>query len=238
MKKMTLIIGIVALLLGTVLLLPYKARTSTVPKAIATRYASAYQGEVGNESWTLSCNLTKGDVVWVDYREGYNWTEGYFDPADDDTGMAVLYVYINMTPISPPGNTTQFLLDTRLWEVSSSQGMGQKKIGWYNLTVEMNGSIDTSPVTNEYGKMFEPGGRIPFDGEYQAVLWTWPERVVPPSYLAFFHNITMTTYPNSYLLPTGGVIVAFGGALSFVGARSVIQENSQKRIRKQKANTR
>ncbi len=236
MKAKTLIIGLIVLVLGIGVLSPYsEGRTSSVPHAIAFTWASAYAGDVSNASWTLSANLTKDDIVTVDYREAANWTEGQFDVADDETGMAVLWVFINMTPITPPGNTTQFALDSRLYEPQTSQGLGQKRLIWYKAEVTANGSIDASPEINDQGIVFGIGGRIPWDGEYEVRLWTIPTRALPPTYLAFFHNETMTNYPNSYLLPTGGVIVAFGGTLSFVGARSVIKENSNKRMRKQKA---
>lgn len=236
MKTKTLIIGLIVLVLGIGVLSPYgTARTTSVPKAIAYTWLSAYAGDVSNASWTLSANLTKDDIVTIDYREAANWTEGQFDIADDNTQMAVLWVFINMTPTNPPGNTTQFALDTRLYEPTTTQGVGQKRLVWYKAEATINGSIDPTPEISDKGVIKGIGGRIPFDGEYEARLWTYPNRVLPPSYLAFFHNETMTNYPNSYLLPTGGVIVAFGGTLSFVGARSVIKENSNKRMRKQKA---
>jgi hypothetical protein len=235
MKTKTVIIGLLILVLGIGVLTGYStARTLIVPKAIAFEWESSYAGDVSNASWTLTANLTKDDVVTVDYREAANWTVGQFDEADDNTGMAVLWIFLNITPINPPGNATEFALDSRLYAPPSSQGEGQERLVWYNATVMANGSIDPSPEISDTGVVFGLGGRIPWDGTYEASLVTWPDRVSPPSYLAFFHNVTMTDYPNTYLLPTGAVIVALGGTLSLVGVRSVFQDNSHSKIKRKK----
>jgi hypothetical protein len=179
--------------------------------------------------------LTKDDVVEFIYREGYNWTTGEFDIAEDETGEPVLWLFVNITRVNPPGNTNTFLTELRLRQSPQPQGSGQNRLFINNITLWNEGDIDTSSVRDDKGYLIELGGTILFSGTYQAYLWTVPDRVVPPSFLGFYHNINVTDYPNTFLLPTGGVIVAFGGILSFIGAKSVIQESARRKSTKQRS---
>jgi hypothetical protein len=230
LRTKKLIFGLIITLLGVVVLSPYsESRTYTRQHSIAT------SGETANESWDIYGNLTKNDIVQFVYYEGYNWTEGQFDISEDEAMEPVLWLFINMTPVNPLGNTSTFLIQFRERAEPSVSGPGKNRLFIHNITLWNEGDIDTSSVRDDNGNLIAVGGTIPLSGRYQAYLWTIPNRVVPPSFLGFYHYINVTDFPNTYLLPTGGAIVAFGGTLSFIGAKSVIQENSHRKTRKQRS---
>jgi hypothetical protein len=230
LRTKTLIFGLIIILVGILVISPYsEPRTDTRIKSITT------SGENVNNSWDIYGNLTKDEVVTFTYRDGYNWTEGEFDISEDYAAEPVLWLFVNMTPVSPHGNTSTFLVQLRERDEPTTSGPGQRRLFIHNITMYNEGEIDTSSARDVNGNLIGVGGTIPFSGTYRANIWTIPPRVVPPSFLGFYHTINATDYPNTFLLPTGGVIVAFGGTLSFIGAKSVVQENLHRKTRKQRS---
>jgi hypothetical protein len=232
----TLTIGLIFAFIGIVLMSGCKvARTTTKQPSIAH----------ATNSWKLTCNnLTAGDTVIFRFLEHALWvaeentTYSYYDYSDDNPPVAVLRVFIDITPVSPPGNTTRWDYDLAVQNPQTSQGYAaQRLVGWA-ITKIQNGSIDTSPMLNSNGNLSDVGGIVPFSGIYETKLSVYPPRPIdqPPSYLGFFHNVTVTDYPYTYLLPVGGATVVFGGTASLLGARGIVIRR-WKHIRKQRNRT-
>jgi len=232
----TIAIGLIIALMGIAVLSQYGVASTHVREmAIAT---SPPNGETEpNDSWTISANLTEADTVKYFFQEGYNWTEGRFDIGDDGVSPT-LWVNVGITPVNPTGNTTIFTVELHLVQPSSTNGYSASRLLWYNNSVLQEGSIDTSVVGRDSkGRYLYVGGRIPWNGTYQADLAVYPPQEVPPNYLGFYHNITVTSHPYSDLLPVGGVITASGGALSAFGVRWTMSHSAgkPKKIKKQSA---
>jgi hypothetical protein len=169
--------------------------------------------------------------MWVQEE---NTTYSYYDYSDDDPPVAVLRVFIDITPVNPAGNTTRWDYDLAVYNASTSHGyIAPRLIGWA-ITKIQNGSIDTSPMLNSKGELSDVGGIVPSSGIYEAKLSVYPPRPSdhPPSYLGFFHNVTVTDYPYTYLLPVGGATLVFGGTTSLLGARGIVIRR-RKHVRKQ-----
>jgi hypothetical protein len=209
-----LVFGLLIALIGIVAMAGYgEARTTIREKSIATT----------TKSWNLNCTLTAGDNVTFVFREHALWVEGYFEPNDD--GVAVLLVYVDITPIDPQGNTTEFEVPFAVTDPQTGSGVGIRRLVlWPPITETQKGSIDTSVMLDNKSRYTGAGGTIPFNGTYEARLHVYPPRnaTQPPSFLGFYHNATVTEYPNSYLLPVGGATVAFGGTVSFLAAKDSI----------------
>jgi hypothetical protein len=222
----TIVIGLAIALIGIAVLSTYgQAVTYERVMAIATK------GESGdNESWDISANLTAGDNMTFIYRDGWNWTaESAWDTPDDGSNDPTMWVFVQITPVSPPGNVTGFGLEARLTSISSGEGT-IPRLTIFNITVEQEGSIDTSVIGQDNkGRYHYVGGRIPWNGTYAAHVGTWPSRAAPPSFLGFYRNITVTTYPNTNFLPVGGTIIVSGGALLAYGVRGTMNHNAHRR---------
>lgn len=213
-----LVLGLLIALIGIVAMAGYgDARTTIQEKSIATT----------TKSWNLNCTLTAGDNVTFIFREHALWVEGYFDTTDDDPPVAVLRVYVGITPIDPQGNTTEFEVQFAVTDPQTGSGVGIRRLVLWNITETQKGSIDTSVMLDNRSRYTGVGGTIPFNGTYEARLLVFPPRnaTQPPSFLGFYHNATVTEYPNSYLLPVGGATAAFGGAVSFLAAKDSIHRN-------------
>jgi hypothetical protein len=217
----TLAIGLSIALIGIALISGYNvANTTTKQQSIA--YTT--------KSWELTCNLTAGDKVLFLFREHALWiaeensSYSYYDYSDDDPPVAVLRVFIDITPVSPAGNTTRWDYDLAVQNPQTGEGYGVPRLIGWAITTTQNGSIDTSPMLNSKGILSDVGGTVPFSGTYQAKLTVYPPRPSdqPPSFLGFYRNVTITDYPYTYLLPVGGATVVFGGTTSLLGARILI----------------
>jgi hypothetical protein len=222
----TIVIGLVIALMGVALLSSFgEAVTYVRPMAIATK------GETGqNDSWTISANLTAGDNVMFEYRDGWNWTQGFFDTPDDGSETPTLWVFVSFGPVDPPGNATGFAVETRLTTTSAGEGVSGSRLTIFNISVPQEGSIDTSVIGRDpKGRLHEVGGRIPWDGTYEAVVRAYPSRTAAPSFLGLYHNITVTSYPNSSLLPVGGTVIVIGGTLLAYGVRGTINHTGNRR---------
>jgi hypothetical protein len=220
----TIAIGMAIALIGLALLSQYNVGATYVRwHDIVTK------GTTGtNDSWTISGNLTAGDIVTFVFLQGSTWSEGPFDVGDDGVS-ATLWVNVGITPIDPLGNTTTFTVEEHLKQ-PSGQGGGATQMVWYNCSVMKEGSIDTSVIGRDNkGRYQEIGGRIPWNGTYQADVVVYPPTKDAPSYLAFGHNITETTHPNTSLLPVGGAVIVSGGALLAYGIRGTMNHAPRKR---------
>jgi hypothetical protein len=181
--------------------------------------------EYNTNSWNLNCTLTGGDKVTFLFREHAMWVHGIFDESDDNPPVAILRALICITPISPAGDTTAWEYDLAVINPPSGQGVGASRlVGW--AITKMNHTatpIDTSVMLDSMGNLTAVGGTVPFSGLYEAHMTVYPSRPIDqaPSYLGFFHNVTITSYPYTYLLPVGGATAAFGGTVSFLGVRSL-----------------
>jgi hypothetical protein len=214
-----LVIGLILILSGICLMSSCNvAYTTTKQSSIA--YTTS--------SWELTCNLTAGDTVIFRFYTHKMWvqeeneTYSYYDYSDDEPPVAVLRVLISIT--DPYGNATLWDYDLAVYNASTSHGYIEPQlIGWAISKIK-NGSIDTSPMLDSTGKLSDVGGIIPFTGTYKTQLSVYPPRPSnhPPSYLGFFHNVTVTDYPYTYLLPVGGATLVFGGTVSLLGARGIV----------------
>lgn len=190
-------------------------------------------------SWNLNCTLTGGDKVTFIFREHAAWADGIFDESDDDPPVAILRVMIYITPISPAGDTTAWEYDLAVYTPPSGQGVGNPRLVGWSIT-KMNDTttpIDTSVLLDNEGNLTAVGGTVPFSGLYEAHLTVYPSRPrdQAPSFLGFYHNVTTTSHPYTYLLPVGGATVAFGGTVSFLGVRSLAVRRNHIKRRKNRA---
>ena len=227
----TIAIGLAIALIGIAVLSTYGQAVMYVRlMAIATK-----GGSEPNDSWTISASLTAGDNVTFIYRDGWNWTaEPVWDTPEDGSETPTMWVFVQLTPVSPPGNATGFAVESRLTSVPSGEGT-INRLTTFNISVEQEGSIDTSVIgRDDKGRLHEVGGRIPWNGTYTARVGTLPSRAAVPSFLGFYHNITETAYPNTNLLPVGGVIIVSGGALLTYGVRGTVNHSAHRRRRIEK----
>jgi len=222
----TIAIGLAITLIGIAALSTYGQAVTNV-----RLMAIAIKGESGdNVSWDISANLTAGDNVTFIYRDGWNWTaEPAWDTPDDGSNTPTMWVFVQIAPVSPPGNATGFAVEVRLTSISSGEGT-TTRLTVFNITVEQEGSIDTSVIGQDNkGRYHYVGGRIPWSGTYAAHVGTWPSRSAAPSFLGFYHNITETIYPNTNMLPVGGIVTVSGGALLAYGVRGTINHTAYRR---------
>ena len=213
MRKETVVIGIIFALIGLGLMSGYGAATTqTMQKSIAY---------VQNQ-WSLECNLTGGDKVALIYQESAMWITHYpngFIDSDDDPPVEILPVFIDITPISPAGNTTEWENDLAIWNPSTAAGgqIAQRLVGWrITLTNQTATPIDPS-IWLQNGNLTVIGGTVPFSGLYDATVRTGMSEA--PAYISFMHNVTTTDHPYGYLLPAGAATMVFGGTVLLLGAR-------------------
>jgi hypothetical protein len=226
MKRITLTIGLLVLLLGIAAASQYGRGQTDI------RELSIANNGLEDKAWNFTCSLPANEAVKFVYRQAVNWTEGYFDTPDDGSGMKVLWLYVYIIPVDPPGNLTLWDEELRVVTPPSGMGTGNPTLVAWSFELLQEGSIDPSPFRDAKGHIWAVGGITPFNGTYLIQVQTMPSRALPPSYIGLFHNVTTTIYPNSYLLPTGIVMVTFGGTLSFIGVRSVIQRSPKMKRKK------
>lgn len=227
----TLIVGLIFALIGVGLISGYNAAHMTT-KQQTIAYTTG--------SWEFTCNLTAGDTFVFLFREHALWVEeenstySYYDVSDDESQVAILRVFIDITPTSPLGNTTRWDYDLAVQNPQTTEGYAYKRLVGWAMTKIQNGSIDTSPMLDSKGNVSDVGGTVPFSGTYEAKLSVYPPRPrdQPPSFLGFYHNVTVKDYPYTYLLPVGGATVIFGGTVSLLGARGIVVRR-QKHVKKQ-----
>jgi hypothetical protein len=230
MRSKAIIIGILIALVGVVIV-------SQAGEAVMTTrpYPIAYNASP--DSWSISGNITAGDIFTFIYRDGVNWTEGYFEPSEDESQSATLWAYIDLIPVDPPGNLTEFMIELRLTDVQTGAGTGGSRLTVYNSSIIQEGSIDTTVVErDDKGRYQDVGGRAPWNGTYTAAMNMYPSRTAPPTYLALFHDINVTDHPNSNFLPLGGAIVVFGGTISAFGTRGVMMQTQRGRKKNERKN--
>jgi len=214
LKTPILVVGLVIALIG-IGIIPYYSETQTIAQEKAIHSDT--------NVWSISSYLEGGDNVTVVVRQNALWVDGPFDISDDGV-TAIMYMYIDF--IDPNGNTTTFEVDLAVTEVQL------QLINW-NMNVLEEGSIDTSSMLDDKGRLTEVGGTIPFNGTYTARVRVAPGREdQPPSFLGFYHMEMTTKHPNSYLLPTGVAIVVLGGTVSFFGMTRGKRRISRKRRKK------
>ena len=232
MKMKTLATGLIIALIGIGLMSGYNMASTTVAHPVI-----AYN----TKSWDLNCTLTAGANVTFIFRENALWiTHTYaFIDSDDDPPVQILPVFIDITPISPAGNTTEWDNDLAIYTPQSAGGVSTPRlIGWHLTKMNVTATpIDTSVLLNKEGNLIGVGGTVLFSGLYRAQLRTGMPADEPPSFLGFYSmdNVTTTAYPYRYLLPAGGATTVFGGAVLFLGARGLAVRRSH--IRKQKNRT-
>lgn len=174
--------------------------------------------------WTVSANLTKGDLLDVWITQGLDWPEGIFfaDEEGVPAGLGALYVSVNMT--DPLGKVTQFeILLVKASSDSASSQFEQLTVYRINITdpVLKQAALDVSPFylnrTNEY---FKVGGIAQLNGTYTVrVLAPMPERKYPVTSIGMYVHVGRTEYASSVTLPAGITLSVVGIALSWVSIK-------------------
>jgi hypothetical protein len=221
----TLAVGLIITLIGIGLMTSYR-----LPGDSLRETAIAYN----TNSWTLNATLTGGDNVILLFQDNALWITNYpagFIDSDDNPPVEILPIFIDITPISPPGSTTEWEQDLAIFNPpAGTQGYGQKMlVGWHiSVTNTTATPFNTTVWLNSGGNLTQVGGIVPFTGLYSATL-TCAFQNETPTYMGFLHNVTFTVYPYTNLLPAGAVTIVFGGTVSFLAARGLPFRRRSKR---------
>jgi hypothetical protein len=233
LKTGLLIVGVLLAIIGISLMSGY-GQPQVITRPMAINYAI--------NSWNLSANLTAGERVNVTMLENKFWEQGYFEPEDEEGNSGnFLYVSIGITPVNPPGNQTVFtLLLNYVTYTIPGRGANTRLVNW-EINVTQNGSLDTSSMVDNQGRLLAVGGTVPFSGTYTVnVFGMYPPRnsTYAPSYLGISHKVNVTDYPNSYFLPLGGGVTVFGGTVSVVGVATGRNQTTNRRRKIKKVEAR
>ncbi|MEM1515893.1 MAG: hypothetical protein QXH24_07620 [Candidatus Bathyarchaeia archaeon] len=229
MKRWFLAVSVVLIVIGSILIniayIPVEAKDYKQIDKVSNR-------------WSISVNLRKGQVIWVEIRQHINWSVGIFD-FDEELypGFAILYVSVDVT--DPYGKDTEFLM---VWGLSV-ENLGSASISKYMLTIldinvtKNEGGLDPSPfLIKKGGSSYysDVGGVVQYNGTYTFTVEVYPSRKDPPSSIWIGQRLTWIEYPYIYMIPTGVVIDGLGATLAWF---SIKKKSLKKRqIRKLRLN--
>ena len=191
--------------------------------------------------WTVSANLTEGDMITVPITQGTDWPEGYFEIDDYYTGVGALYVQVNIT--DPRGNFTLF--DMMLGKAPEGTASGRL---YFLQTFRINitdpsynqGGLDTTPFyRNSSNSYLRIGGIAQLNGTYTVTfIPPWPARNYPVTSLEIRKHTTRTVYSTQYALPAGITILSAGVVLNWVSMKKGPKTSHNRKVyadlRKQK----
>jgi hypothetical protein len=227
MKIKTFAAGLIITLIGICMMSSYH-----LPSNYVRESSIAYN----TNSWDINATLTAGDNVILLFRENALWVThqpyGFID-SDDIPPKMLLPIYIDITPIDPPGNTTEWEQDLAIFKAPAAGGgyLAPQLVGYTIAKTNLTDTpIDTSVWLDSKGNLTEVGGIVPFTGLYRAELLCYFENETP-SFMGFYHNVTITGYPYINLLPAGGAVMIFGGTVSFLAARGLPVHRSNRKSR-------
>jgi len=230
MRVWFLTVGLIIITAGAVMAISY-----SLPKAV---FADPERVAYVSNSMILTANLTQGDNITLRITQGFDWPTGIFDVGDGDyANLALLYVAVNIT--DPRGKNTTFLT---LWTPSPQSSATNPPLVYIDINVTTNdggvdpmgGGYNYRPSSNSF--LFV-GGIANFDGKYAFQVWgIFPGRKDPPSSLDLWKRPQqmITTYPLTFLLPLGFVVVSAGIALAAYSIMSRSKTRLQKTRTKNK----
>ena len=172
------------------------------------------------QKWSVSANLTKGQVIWVEIRQHMNWSVGLFD-FDDELypGFAILYVGVDIK--DPYGKTTEFLM---VWGILRESVYAPEILTRALTILDINvtrneGGLDPTPFLIKSGNSSyysDVGGIVQYNGTYTFTVGKiWPTRNDPPSVIWIGERLTWIEYPFTFMLPVGLVIIGGGTILTW-----------------------
>jgi hypothetical protein len=230
MKKWFFAVSLLIVLVGVVMVSQNSlARTTWKEDLVMAVPGGGQNGSADVEdSWNVSANLEKGDVIHVYFTQGAQWRQGLFDIDEDFPGFAILYVGVNVT--DPHGNTTIYLC---IMGKPDSEGPETiLNVLDVNITSD-EGGIDPSwlyrNATNSY---YGIGGAVQFSGTYNFTVGNlWPGRNDPPSSISIRKVTFATEHPYTYLLPSGIGVAGVGAVLALFSLRKKTKQNLDKKAK-------
>jgi len=147
------------------------------PTSLCSDGTSAANEIIGHaeNQWTVSANVTQGDIIELNFIPGMNWSHGTFDVNDRYPGFGLLYVGTNFT-IQKVGDTLfVFTLGILVNQTSPLFVLD------INVTAN-NGAFDSSPFYNSNSNSYsQAGGIAQSSGNCTLnVISPWPSRTDPP----------------------------------------------------------
>lgn len=182
-----------------------------------------------SQKWSVSVNLTRGQLVWVEIRQHMNWSIGLFD-FDDELypGFAILYVDVDIT--DPYGGTTRFLIVLGRLRTTDASPM----LTIVDLNVTRNdGGLDPTPFLIKGNSIYysDVGGIVQYNGTYTFTVGNiYPPRNDPPSSIWIGERITWVGYPFMYMLPVGLAVSGAGTILIWFSLKKKISNRKKRRI--------
>lgn len=202
MKKWFFAVGVIIIVVGVIVASAYSA-----PKEVKD-YPSVNSVR---QAWSVNANLIKGDTVWVEIRQGFDWPVGRFELDEIEwPGFGILYVGVDI--IEPRGNLTIFLIRFGRLATESSDVVRPLTVLDINLTIN-GGGLDSTLFYNN-NKYSDVGGIAQFSGTYTfTVSRMMPSREDPPSVIDIRKRLVTIQQPYTYLLPVGITVTAAGSVL-------------------------
>lgn len=224
MKKWTIILGMLIILVGLALI-PYWNRPTV--KVIST-------SKQVEKEWTISDYFEKGVNMSLDFQQSYDWSLPQYEPSEDPP-LLRKYLQVNVTDtvakttttfkitlVNPRGVLPPALYVTRL-EVYSVEVLQHGA-----LTVEDHPKIDPElginlGITRNNAEhvvtlFFEPLFTYVEDKDVSGRLWI--HETFPPAVLRLKKVSTQTDYPYFFLLPVGASLCIVGVILPVWSAKS------------------
>ena len=146
------------------------------PTSLCSVGTSATNEIIGHSEnqWSVSANVTQGDIIELNFIPGINWSHGIFDVNDKYPDFAVLYAAMNFT--IQDGSDTLFTFT--LGKTANPTSLILLEI---NVTAD-NGALDPSPFYNNNSSSYsQAGGIAQSSGNCTlTVIDVWPSRTDPP----------------------------------------------------------
>jgi|GEM_PF-3976035 len=197
--------------------------------SISNRFTETYESVSVEESdvedlpygeWKTSAHFEKGETIYL----AFSGPDLAMVPNGDQISGTVM---INIT--DPEGEDTTFRVDFK--------GSEPPEIN-ITLISEAEGlEVDDSPFGDFNDSPVGFGGVTSYEGDYSGCIYVFGPGIAgfyyPPNatlpYMMFWKLVPIRTYPNSPLLPVGGIFIVAGLLLSVWAVRSSQQPRRGKR---------
>lgn len=197
MRKKLLALGLILLFVGVIFTSSALQSDETVKEREDLVKSETF-------SWQISSHFTQGDKVRLSVAPGQDW-RSFKEPPVEDVPFPHKFVFINIT--DPNGKDSFF-------EVVYAEYEGYFSL--YDVRLVAGNGFDAQNSSSGIV------GYARDTGIYNATVWgTLPPGGGPPT-LTFskMEELLIVTYPYSFLLYPGVVVLVVGAILSVLGARS------------------
>jgi len=234
LRKLIVAFGLIFICIGTALMYNY----NTKELGVATKVVAAQ-----SNSWSVNSALNKDDNVEIRVTPPTDWETGRFDDMyleGENVPRPVLHTYVTISPLQ--GNSTLFEVNWTLFANFSGLKVWPpifllQKISPSNLTRVSVPDLKTDCLNTTVwyigmNGFSAAGGTVEFTSVYTiSVGDLYPSRTTPPSRIEIVRRTLQITYPNSFFLPTGAVVVVAGVIVTFFGLRAQPKKFRSKRNR-------